>query len=205
MFCSAAQLITEVRTASKMSDYFGTEKEEIFDNGKQLLDEFVVTRTAESFSALYKVYYAQVLKYFLARSLERMVAEELSQNVLFTVYEKIDDLREKNLFLGWLFKIARNEWLQYVRNQSRRNKIARFEPLEPETREIMEATIGMPLTTEFNEWMNELEKDEREILMLRFIDGLSYEELAEALEIPMGTVKWRIYNAKKKLVQIITN
>lgn len=187
-----------------MSEQTETEITENFDNGKQLLDEFLLTRSAEAFSGLYKLYYSQILKYFLTRSVDRMVSEELSQNVLYVVYEKIGNLRDKDLFLGWLFKIARNEWLQYVRQQNRREKIVRFEPLESETMEEIAVTLDMPLTSEFDEWMNHLDKDEREILMLRFIDGLSYEELAEALEIPLGTVKWRIFNAKKKLMQIIT-
>lgn len=187
-----------------MSERFDTEKEEIYEDERKYLEEFLATRSAESFSELFKILYPQVLKYFLTRSLDRMAAEELSQNVLFVVHERIGDLREKNLFFGWLFKIARNEWLQYVRQQQRRNKIARFEPLESESAEAIAAEIESPLNSQFHEWMNHLEKDEREILMLRFIDDLSYEELAVALDIPMGTVKWRIFNAKKKLVRVIT-
>jgi RNA polymerase sigma factor (sigma-70 family) len=179
-------------------------EKEIFEDDRSYLEEFLQTRSAESFSALFKILYPQILKYFLTRSLDRMVAEELSQNVLFIVYERVGDLREKNLFFGWLFKVARNEWLQYVRNQQRRNKIARFEPLESESAKTLTVELDMSLNSQFHEWMNHLEKDEREILMLRFIDDLSYEELAVALDIPMGTVKWRLFNAKKKLVNIIT-
>jgi RNA polymerase sigma-70 factor (ECF subfamily) len=51
--------------------------------------------------------------------------------------------------------------------------------------------------------MSYLEPAEREIIILRFVEELSYEELAVALGLPLGTVKWRIFNAKKKLAPII--
>jgi len=174
------------------------------EDPRQSLDQFMLTRTAESFCALYKVLYAQVRRYFLARGVDETVAEELAQNVLFIVYERIGDLREKELFYGWLFKIARNELLQHVRQRQRRSRIAQFEPLNEAVVAKMATEMDSTLTSRFYEWMTHLEPSGREIIMLRFVDGLSYEELAEALALPLGTVKWRIFNAKKKLAQIIT-
>jgi RNA polymerase sigma-70 factor (ECF subfamily) len=131
-----------------------------------------------------------------------MAAEELAQNALFTVYRRIGALRERDCFYGWLFKIVRNEMLQYLRQQRRRIGIAEFEPLTQEAGQIR-ADDHSPLFSHFEEWMAHLEEAEREIIMLRFIGGLSYEELAEALGLPLGTVKWRIFNAKRKLAKII--
>ena len=131
-----------------------------------------------------------------------MVAEELAQNVLFTVYQRIGDLREEDLFYGWVFKIARNELLQHVRRQEWRGRLAKFEPLSEELAGTV-AEIQSPPAIQFYEWMEHLEPDEREIIMLRFIEGLSYEELVVALSLPLGKVKWRVFNAKKRLAQII--
>jgi RNA polymerase sigma-70 factor (ECF subfamily) len=188
-----------------VSEIFQSEDKtsEMLENEKNLFEQFVLTTSAESFSALFKILYPRILKYFLARKMDLMIAEELTQNVMFTLYERIGDLREKDLFYGWLFKIARNEWLQYIRQQQRRNKIVEFEPLDEQNPANMAAETGLPFTARFYEWMESLDQDEKEIIMLRFIDGLSYEELAVAIQIPLGTVKWRIFNAKKKLAQII--
>lgn len=73
-------------------------------DSRQCLEDFLTTRSAESFSDLFKILYPQVLKYFLTRSLDRMAAEELSQNVLFAVYDRIDDLREKHAFSWSVFR-----------------------------------------------------------------------------------------------------
>lgn len=176
----------------------------MLENEKQIFEQFVLSTSAESFSALFKLLYPRILKYFLARKTDLMVAEELTQNVMFRVYEKIGDLKEKDLFYGWLFKIARNEWLQYIRQQQRRNEIVEFEPLDEQNSEKMVAEMNLPFSSRFYEWIESLDEEEQELVMLRFIDGLSYEELAVAVQVPIGTIKWRIFSVKKKLAQIIS-
>jgi RNA polymerase sigma-70 factor (ECF subfamily) len=53
------------------------------------------------------------------------------------------------------------------------------------------------------ELLKSLEPAERDLVVLRFVEGLSYEELAVALEIPLGTVKWRVFNTRKKLARLV--
>jgi DNA-directed RNA polymerase specialized sigma24 family protein len=52
---------------------------------------------------------------------------------------------------------------------------------------------------EFHHWMTLLESREREALTLRFVEDWEYHEIATAKNIPIGTVQWRVFNAKKKL------
>jgi DNA-directed RNA polymerase specialized sigma24 family protein len=52
---------------------------------------------------------------------------------------------------------------------------------------------------EFRQWMDFLDSQEREALTLRFIEDWEYHEIATAKAIPIGTVQWRVFNAKKKL------
>ena len=52
---------------------------------------------------------------------------------------------------------------------------------------------------EFHDWMAFLESREREALTLRFVEDWEYHEIAAAKKIPIGTVQWRVFNAKKKL------
>jgi RNA polymerase sigma factor (sigma-70 family) len=53
------------------------------------------------------------------------------------------------------------------------------------------------------EWLEGLEPGERDLVILRFVDGLSYKELAVALNTPVGTIKWRISEVRRKLASII--
>ena len=56
-----------------------------------------------------------------------------------------------------------------------------------------------PPAFEFHHWMSFLESREREALTMRFVEGWEYHEIAAAKGIPIGTVQWRVFNAKKKL------
>jgi len=78
-----------------------------------------------------------------------------------------------------------------------------MEPLTDELAEKLMTEIEMASQSNFADWMSYLEPAERELIILRFIEELSYEELAVALGIPVGTVKWRLFSAKKKLAPII--
>lgn len=171
---------------------------------KQAIELFLQTRSEESFCTLFELFYARVRRYFLLRGLETSTAEELAQNVLFIVYQKAGDVREKELFQGWLFKVAKNELLRHWRRQRSRNEIAWFEPLSDELTERLTTEMEIARNSDFAEWLRYLEPSEREIVILRFVEELNYEELAAALDIPIGTVKWRLFNAKKKLSAIIT-
>jgi len=170
---------------------------------KQAIELFLETRTEESFCALFESFYARVRRYFLMRGLETTIAEELAQNVMYIAYQRAGEVREKGLFNGWLFKVAKNEMLRHWRHQRTRREIVEFEPLSEYLAEMLTTEMETARNSDFADWMSYLEPAEREIVILRFVEELSYEELSTALSIPLGTVKWRLFNAKKKLASVI--
>lgn len=171
---------------------------------KQAIELFLETRAEEAFCALFESLYARVRRYFLLRGLETTIAEELAQNVMFIVYQRAGDVRDRELFHGWLFKIAKNELLRHWRQQRSRSELAQFEPLSEELLERLSMEMEAVRSLDFTDWMSYLEPAERELIILRFVEDLSYEDLAIALGIPLGTVKWRLFNAKKKLSSVIS-
>lgn len=173
-------------------------------DGKQALELFLQTRTEESFCALFAAYYGRVRRYFLLRGLDRMTSEELAQNVLLVVYHRAGEVREKELFEGWLFKVARNEMLQHLRRQPPPDWLIDLDALGGSSLDELISRPGGEGAAQFNEWLAYLEADERELVRLRFIEELSYEELALVFEVPLGTIKWRLFNARKKLSRIIS-
>src|ERR1700733_15277907 len=70
-----------------------------------------------SFADLFRVFTPQLLAFFRTRGCGTAVAEDLSQEVMLTVHLKASQLRERKLFRGWLFKIARNALSHYYRKQ----------------------------------------------------------------------------------------
>lgn len=166
---------------------------------KQALELFLQTRTEESFCALFTALYGRVRRYFLLRGLDRMTAEDLAQNVLLTVYRRAGEVRERELFQGWLFRVARNEMLQHVRRQPPPDWLVDYDSLGEAVFRVS-ASDG---ASQMGEWLSYLEPEERELVRLRFVEELSYEELAVVFEAPLGTIKWRLFNARKKLSRVI--
>jgi RNA polymerase sigma-70 factor, ECF subfamily len=170
---------------------------------KQAIELFLRTRTEESFCALFEYLYARMRRYFLLRGLESSIAEELAQDVMFIVYRRAGDIRDQELFHGWIFKIAKNELLRHWRRERTRNEIAAFEPLSEDLAYNLTTEFESARVMDFTKWLSYLEPADRELIILRFVEELSYEDLSAALGIPLGTVKWRIFNVKKKLSTII--
>lgn len=152
---------------------------------------------------LFESVYPRLRRYFLLRGMEAGEAEELAQNVMVIVYRHGGEVREKELFYGWLFQVAKNELTRSWRQQQTRHRIAAMESLSDELAKRLMMEMEMAGESNFAEWMSYLEPAERELIILRFIEELSYQELAVALGIPVGTVKWRLFSAKKKLAPII--
>jgi len=139
----------------------------------------------------------------MLRGIEAGEAEEMAQDVMVIVYQRAGEIREKDFFNGWLFKVAKNELARFWRQRQIRNRIAGMEPLEDEMAEQLVTEMEVAGSSNFAEWVSYLEPAERDIIILRFVEELSYEELAVALGVPVGTIKWRLFNAKKKLAPII--
>lgn len=160
-----------------------------------------MNRTDEAFCALFEVVCARVHRYFLLRGFDRPTAEDLTQNVLLKVYLQAGELKNAQHFYGWLFVIARNEMIGYWRGRQARIETVGIESLERP--QAGTARIAGQPTLRLSRWLEMLDPAERDLIVLRFVEGLSYEELACVLEIPLGTVKWRIFNARKKLTKVM--
>ena len=100
----------------------------------QAVADFLLCRTEQSFAALFEILYPKVLRYFILRGASDSVAEELAQDVLTAVYRHSAALRDRQLFFGWLFRIARNQLLQHVRKHHRKDAdTIAIEDLDPQS------------------------------------------------------------------------
>ena len=162
-----------------------------------VLERFLEAPGEESFADLFKILTPQLVAFFRARGCEHM-AEDLAQEVMLTVHRRAAQVRDRTLFRAWLFKIARNTLWRHYGKRGR----------EVSTVDLAEIADSLPAASyrpaatpafEFLQWMTFLDLPEREVVTLRFIDQLEYHEIAAAKAIPIGTVQWRVFNAKKKL------
>ena len=168
----------------------------------------------DAFEKLFTHYQDRVWRRALYRLGDHDEAYDLAQEVLLTCFRKIEQFRGESKFWTWLARIIDNHVKNRLAWMSRRGKGKTFSlnaPMGPEGEETFEfvladAAPGPAREVENQEAMEVLNKnlqllsaDHREILLLRFADELSYEEISEAMNVSLGTVKSRINRARAEL------
>jgi len=164
---------------------------------REALAHYLFVRTEEAFARLFESLYPRFYRYFRGHGFAHGTAEELSQNVLVAVHRSVESLRDAGAFIPWAYRIARNEALQERRrlhSASRSAELVDFDERTVAARRDEGGGAGF-----LAEWKDSLDGIEKEILVLRFVEGMEYHEIAEALGMPLGTVKWRIFQTKRKI------
>jgi RNA polymerase sigma-70 factor (ECF subfamily) len=133
------------------------------------------------------------------RGLDSFTSEELVQDVLLTLYRHSGEIRNNSCIMGWLYQVARNTFLQHIRKRDVPAESLTGRNGDKLTPAQSAARFRTPQDSELFDWILVLEEDEREICLMRYMDGLDYQSIADALEIPMGTVKWKLHRVKKKI------
>jgi len=172
---------------------------------KEAVDRFLDSPSEQSFEALFRVFTPQLVAFFRSRRCEFSLAEDLTQEVMLNVYRKARQLKDRRSFRGWLFKIALNVMHGYYSN----NKAHQVETVDlaTVTDRLVTKENQNPADTpacEFLHWMGFLDSRESEVMKLRFVEDWEYHEIAAAKAIPIGTVQWRVFNAKKKLAPYLS-
>src|SRR5579862_6808355 len=162
-----------------------------------ITEKFLDAPNEESFGELFKIFTPQLVSFFRARGCVGP-AEDLAQEVMLTVYRKAEQIRDRSLFRAWMFKIARNTLSRHYGKQAREVDTVDLEDVPDRLVAARDKSAGTP-AFEFHHWMAFLDTREREALTLRFIEQWEYHEIAAAQGIPIGTVQWRVFSAKRKL------
>jgi RNA polymerase sigma-70 factor (ECF subfamily) len=181
----------------------GATVEERTSEDRLVIESFLRKRSEETFFPVFKMFCERILRFFLLHGLDIQSAEDLSQEVFLKVYRKAGELRDPERFLGWMYAIARNELTSHWRQKKSRITEMQLNTVMAEMCDTLLVESDATLKLRLKEWLDQLEQSERDLLILRFVDGLSYKELADALKIPLGTVKWRIFELRRKLAPMI--
>lgn len=165
---------------------------------ESVTNKFLEAPDEDSFAGLFDIFTTQLVAFFRTRGCELALAEDLAQEAMLTVYRKARQIRDRTLFRPWLFKIARNILCRHYGKQSREVDTVHLADLPDRLVPATHKSAATP-AFEFMHWMAFLDSREREVMTLRFIEEWEYHEIAAAQAIPIGTVQWRVFNAKKKL------
>ncbi|MEP9409095.1 sigma-70 family RNA polymerase sigma factor [Peribacillus frigoritolerans] len=122
-------------------------------------------------------------------------ALDVVQEVAYRSFKKIDTLKKPEYFKTWLIKIA----ISCAVDCLRKNK--KVVQLKPEYEEFISSSDveDISLSLSLNQIVNELNEDEKSIVILKYYEGYSFKEIAELLNMPLGTSKSILYRALEKL------
>jgi len=164
----------------------------------EVIESFLESPNEESFADLFRDFAPKLVAFFRSRGCEFALSEDLTQEVMLTVHRKAAQVRDRSLFRAWVFKIARNVLCRHYGKRSREVEAVSLTNVAGSLVASSDKPAGTP-AFEFYAWMAFVESREREALTLRFVEEWEYHEIAAAKQIPIGTVQWRVFNAKKKL------
>ena len=144
-------------------------------------------------------------------------AKDLAQEVFISVFDSIKDLREDVKFDAWLTQITlnhcRNRW-KYLKRRQYFNSDSLDDPVETEDGDMPRAVCDPSDNPEtlyekkmiqqlIQGGLQKLKEDQRELLVLRDLQGFSYEEMSELLGLPEGTVKSKLHRARVDLKRVL--
>lgn len=174
----------------------------------------VLAGHTDAFEDIVRAYEKNVYNIALRLCGDREDALDIAQESFLKVYRSLHLFRGEGRFSVWLYRIVSNTALDYLRARSRRAEDsltvedADGESSEREIADLSaapEALLERKLTRQaVQRCLLRLPEDQRKILLLREIEGFSYEEIGRILSLESGTVKSRIFRARKKLCEILS-
>ncbi|MCR4437043.1 MAG: sigma-70 family RNA polymerase sigma factor [Clostridiales bacterium] len=167
-----------------------------------------------AYESLIEGYQKKVFNLALRMVGNREDASELAQEVFIRVYKSLKGFKEQSQFSTWIYKITTNVCLDELRKRKNRNITSLDEEIKLEDSEIKRQIEDDKPTPEMIVEKNELKKvvsdaikllsdEHRTVIVMRDIQGFSYEEIARIINCPEGTVKSRLNRARLALKEIL--
>ena len=161
---------------------------------------------AQAFNILLERYRQKILRYGNKFLLQPGDIEDVTQDIFLKAYQNIKSFDVERRFSPWIYRIAHNEFINL-------GKKRKGEPLDffdfdtffphPQSPDTSEKDFDQQqVKTELNTFLDQLSVKYREPLVLYYIEGLDYKDIAEVLRVPVGAVGVRLNRAKKKLQEL---
>ncbi len=153
------------------------------------------------FELIIEYYKNRLYGYVLKQVKNTQDAEDILQEVFFKAYRKIDQYHSDQSFTGWMIAISRNTVIDFMRKKT--NVLPLFEdqtlsdPHSPES-----LLLGKEFSIELDTQIHKLPEKYQTVILLKYFEELSYEEIAKRLDISPNKVKWQLHQARSQLMKI---
>lgn len=161
----------------------------------------------DAFKELYRKYIHKLFAYTLRTAKSPALAEDVVHDVFVTIWEKRDQIDPEQSFQAYLFTIARNHLLNFIKREAHKKDIidqmiGNTVPVQSES--TQERVLYNESHRLFREAIEQLPDRRKEVFQLCHLDGLTYEEAADRLDITSSTVNTQMVKARKFIREYLT-
>lgn len=166
----------------------------------------------DCFEELVRRYQRPITAYVYRMTNDYDAALDVTQEIFIKVYNSLARYKTEFKFSTWLYKIAHNAAIDYLRRNSHGDVSLEIETGDDETfeRPLESSNPSPEQERERSEWRSEIQmvvqklpSAYRELILLRHSQDLSYDEIAEITNLPLGTVKNRLFRAREMMRNLL--
>lgn len=170
-------------------------------DGEDTLVKSAVAGEASAFGSLYDHYQPRIYRFVLIKVSRREEAEDLTHQVFLSAWQNIHNYRNIGFpFSSWLYRIARNQIIDYYRTRKQATSIEQIDPEHfahlPELHTAVDTHIEM---TRVRQALSTLKDEHQDVIIMRFVEDLPIKEVAAALGKTEGAIKLIQHRALKQL------
>ncbi len=205
----------QIKVADQETDFLGLDSLQSELTDEEIVNTYLQSRNPEDFARLVHRYERELYTFLRRFLADVQQAEDVFQATFLSVHLRIDQFEPGRRFRPWLYAIASNKAIDYMR-RNRRHQAASLDakiacgdsedsminhlPGSVETPD--EKAISNETSARVRAAVQELNEPTQQLIQLAFYQGMKYSDIAEVLQIPLGTVKSRVFTAIRKLNQI---
>lgn len=172
-------------------------------NNEALIDQFQ-KGDKNALHLLIKRFHPKLVRTITYYTKTKTTVDDIAQECWYAIIKKLEDLELKISFEAWALTIARRKSIDWIRKQQQIRKQVQALEKEAATSPGMHSDAEVEaLSARVQAGIQKLSPTQRIVLEMFYLENLSLREISKVLEIPEGTVKSRLFNAREELKEII--
>jgi RNA polymerase sigma-70 factor (ECF subfamily) len=174
------------------------------DRDIELIDRYL-TGDVDAFNELVAAHEDRVFAICLRILRNREAALDATQDTFLTVFRKADRYKAQAAFSTWLYRVTVNTCYDHLRREKRKKADRLPETYDPPDPQAADAFDSVEVRPDIESALSQLSPEFRSAVVLVDLQGMSLEQASDTLEVPTGTIKSRLFRARKQLAQSLGN
>lgn len=161
---------------------------------------------SDAFAFFYDKYVTNIYRFVLLKVSNKQIAEDLTQDIFLKTWQHLVDKKNVKSFQAFIFRVARNIVVDHYRQTNKQALPLEYMDNAEDDKEDISVDLDTSLdAAKLLQQMQQLKPEYQEVLLLRYVEEMSIDEIAEVIEKDKNNVRVMIHRALNKLKKITTN